>query len=175
MVLHGIALHLMIVHSPSCHCIVSYGVAWYCIVGFGARAVSRKTPIYFMVFIIWEWKFISDTCRYTLPKPQRRYEVFKWFRGEERRLWVEEEERSFQLDGDCGRLSRPVAAHHHFSSSAILHLTSHHTTDTVYILSSNVTFELKSAEIPCQTQTQSTRNTLRHVIVVNWKANIHRP
>ena len=48
MVLHGIALHLMILHSPSCHCIVSYGVAWYCIVGFGARAVSRKTPTYFI-------------------------------------------------------------------------------------------------------------------------------
>ena len=50
MVLHGIALHLMIVHSPSCHCIVSYGVAWYCIVGFGARAVSRKTPTFFIFF-----------------------------------------------------------------------------------------------------------------------------
>ena len=49
MVLHGIALHLMILHSLACHCIVSYGVAWYCIVGFGARAVSRKTPTYFMV------------------------------------------------------------------------------------------------------------------------------
>ena len=48
MVLHGIALHLMILHSPSCHCIVSYGVAGYCIVGFGARAVSRKTPTYFI-------------------------------------------------------------------------------------------------------------------------------
>ena len=35
------------------YCIVrfrikSYGIAWYCIVGFGARAVSRKTPIYFI-------------------------------------------------------------------------------------------------------------------------------
>ena len=28
----------------SLHCIV-----WYCIVGFGARAVSRKTPTYFIV------------------------------------------------------------------------------------------------------------------------------
>ena len=25
-----------------------YGVAWYCIVDFGARAVSRKTPTYFI-------------------------------------------------------------------------------------------------------------------------------
>ena len=49
MVLHGIALHLMILHSLACHCIVSYGVAGYCIVGFGARAVSRKTPTYFML------------------------------------------------------------------------------------------------------------------------------
>ena len=49
MVLHGIALHLMILHSLACHCIVSYGVAGYCIVGFGARAVSRKTPTYFII------------------------------------------------------------------------------------------------------------------------------
>ena len=55
MVLHGIALHLMILHSLACHCIVSYGVAWYCIVGFGARAVSRKTPTYFILF-----KFCPD-------------------------------------------------------------------------------------------------------------------
>ena len=48
MVLHGIALHLMILHSLACHCIVSYGVAGYCIVGFCARAVSRKTPTYFI-------------------------------------------------------------------------------------------------------------------------------
>ena len=58
MVLHGIALYLMVSHSFACHCIVSYGIAWYCIisygiawyciVGFGARAVSRKTPIYFI-------------------------------------------------------------------------------------------------------------------------------
>ena len=39
---------LMILHSLACHCIVSYGVAGYCIVGFGARAVSRKTPTYFI-------------------------------------------------------------------------------------------------------------------------------
>ena len=31
------------------------GIAWYCfvlycVVGFGARAVSRKTPIYFMIY-----------------------------------------------------------------------------------------------------------------------------
>ena len=30
------------------NCIKSYGIAWYCIIGFGARAVSRKTPIYFI-------------------------------------------------------------------------------------------------------------------------------
>ena len=58
-VLHGIALYLMVSHSFACHCIVSYGIAWYCIisygiawyciVGFGVRAVSRKTPIYFII------------------------------------------------------------------------------------------------------------------------------
>ena len=35
------------------------GIAWYCIVlycvfGFGARAVSHKTPIYFMQVYFWE-------------------------------------------------------------------------------------------------------------------------
>ena len=30
------------------NCIISYGMAWYCIAGFGTRAVSRKTPIYFI-------------------------------------------------------------------------------------------------------------------------------
>ena len=33
-------------------CIISYGIAWYCIVGFGVRAVSHKTPIYFI-----KWHF----------------------------------------------------------------------------------------------------------------------
>ena len=48
MVLHGIALYLMVSHIfMSFHCIVWY--CWYCIVGFGARAVSRKTPIYFII------------------------------------------------------------------------------------------------------------------------------
>ena len=63
-VLHGIVWYRMeflcILWYPivfmSFHCIVwycfiSYGIAWYCIVGFGARAVSRKTPIYFMIII----------------------------------------------------------------------------------------------------------------------------
>ena len=65
MVLHVIALHLMILHSLACHCIVSYGVAWYCIVGFGARAVSRKTPIYFINFIkkLEKWTGVASlTC-----------------------------------------------------------------------------------------------------------------
>ena len=55
MVLHGIALYLMVSHSfhvvshgIAWYCIISYGIAWYCIVGFGARAVSRKTPIFFI-------------------------------------------------------------------------------------------------------------------------------
>ena len=62
MVLHGIALHR----------IISYGIAWYCIVWYvivlhgialylmilhgvallaSARAVSRKTPTYFMTYL----------------------------------------------------------------------------------------------------------------------------
>ena len=62
MVLHGIALYVMVSHSfhviPLYHMVmhgivlhISYGIAWYCIVGFGARAVSRKTPIYFIIYI----------------------------------------------------------------------------------------------------------------------------
>ena len=39
----------------SFHCI-----AWYCIVGFGARAVSRKTPIYFI--FLSQSKTILLTC-----------------------------------------------------------------------------------------------------------------
>ena len=44
--------YLMVFMSFHCivwYCIISHGIAWYCIVGFGARAVSRKTPIYFML------------------------------------------------------------------------------------------------------------------------------
>ena len=63
-VLHCIVLNLMVLHGIARCCIVldgialyrikSYGIAWYCmvlhctIVGFGARAVSRKTHIYFI-------------------------------------------------------------------------------------------------------------------------------
>ena len=50
------ALYLMVLHSFACHCIVLYTwycmvlyyILRYCIVGFNARAVSRKTPIYFI-------------------------------------------------------------------------------------------------------------------------------
>ena len=47
MVLPGISLYRLVYLLPL------NGIAWYCIVlycvvGFGARAVSRKTPIYFM-------------------------------------------------------------------------------------------------------------------------------
>ena len=45
---YGIALLHCCIHGIAWYCIVSYGIAWYCIVGFGARAVSRKTPIYFI-------------------------------------------------------------------------------------------------------------------------------
>ena len=57
-VLHVIALYC--IHGIAWYCIISYGIAllhccihgiaWYCIVGFSARAVSRKTPIYFIIY-----------------------------------------------------------------------------------------------------------------------------
>ena len=79
MILHGIELYLMVLHCILWYCIVSYGIALvlygislycmvlqdvalyctvlykilrYCIVDFGARAVSRKTPIYFILYCI---------------------------------------------------------------------------------------------------------------------------
>ena len=91
MVMHGIALHLMILHSFACHCIVLYGVTWCCIVGFGARAVSRKTPTYFMIMVIIMIKIVNqivcELLRVKLllgipiePKstcPQKRYNTSK--------------------------------------------------------------------------------------------------
>ena len=38
-----------------------HGIACFCDIGFGARAVSRKTPIYFIVFIdthFWQVKHV---------------------------------------------------------------------------------------------------------------------
>ena len=53
---YGTAWNLIVSYGIAqfytCNCIVSYGIAWYCIVGFGARAVSRKTFIYFTVMIV---------------------------------------------------------------------------------------------------------------------------
>ena len=46
---YGIALLHCCIHGIAWYCIASYGIAWYCIVCFGARAVSRKTPIYFIL------------------------------------------------------------------------------------------------------------------------------
>ena len=63
MVLHGIAWYCMVLQDVALYCTVSHcivlnftvlhGIALYhcTIVGFGARAVSRKTPTYFI--IIW--------------------------------------------------------------------------------------------------------------------------
>ena len=48
MVLHGIARCCIVLYGITLYRIKSYGIATYCIVGFGARAVSRKTPIYFI-------------------------------------------------------------------------------------------------------------------------------
>ena len=56
-VLHGIMWHCMELLCILCYrivfmlyryCMVLYYILRYCIVGFGARAVSRKTPIYFI-------------------------------------------------------------------------------------------------------------------------------
>ena len=52
MVLHGIELYLMVLHSFACNCIVSYGIAWYRIDVGSARAVSRKTHIYFIGVVL---------------------------------------------------------------------------------------------------------------------------
>ena len=82
--------------------------------------------------------------------------------GEERSVGAEE--GSFGLDGDCGRISRPLWHNHHFSSSAILHLTTVTSQSTPYsatILSSKVKLKLKSAEIPCQTS----EGTLCHIMI----------
>ena len=47
-------------------CIISYSIAWYFIVGFGARAVSHKTPIYFILIC----HFLSQqTCRHLGKAP----------------------------------------------------------------------------------------------------------
>ena len=51
MVLHGIARCCIVLYGIALYCIKSYGIALYCIVGFGARAVSRKTPIYFIRYV----------------------------------------------------------------------------------------------------------------------------
>ena len=62
MVLHGIALYLMVLHSFHVipwYRMVLHGIVLYLTVLHGiallasARAVSRKTPIYFMALIIW--------------------------------------------------------------------------------------------------------------------------
>ena len=53
----------MVLHGIARCCIVLYGIVLHCtIVGFGARAVSRKTPIYFMSInrITSDPKFPSD-------------------------------------------------------------------------------------------------------------------
>ena len=57
LVLHGIAWYCKMLHCIVRYRIKFYGIAWYCmvlhctIVGFGARAVSRKTPIYFIQYM----------------------------------------------------------------------------------------------------------------------------
>ena len=59
LVLHGISLYCMVLQDVALygtvlHCIVLNLMVLHCtIVGFGARAVSRKTPIYFILSTSW--------------------------------------------------------------------------------------------------------------------------
>ena len=53
MVLPGISLYRLVYLLPL-NGITWYCIVLYCVVGFGARAVSRKTPIYFMQVYFWE-------------------------------------------------------------------------------------------------------------------------
>jgi hypothetical protein len=46
--LHCFALFCIVWFGVLCYLVVSNSIACYCIVGFSARAVSRKTPIYFI-------------------------------------------------------------------------------------------------------------------------------
>ena len=48
MVLPGISLYRLVYLLPL-NGITWYCIVLYCVVGFGARAVSRKTPIYFII------------------------------------------------------------------------------------------------------------------------------
>ena len=59
MVLHSFACHCIVLYGIAWYCIISYGIAWYCIVGFGTRAVSRKTPIYFMYIVYYCILYLS--------------------------------------------------------------------------------------------------------------------
>ena len=66
MVLHGIARCCIVLYSIALYRIKSHGIAWYCIVGFGARAVSRKTPIYFISsFYEYENEYLYHSYGYT--------------------------------------------------------------------------------------------------------------
>ena len=67
---YDIALHVIVLYCNIFHCIVWYlmlsfvilipfhGIACYCVVGYGARAVSRKTPIYFITVTEYHHHFI---------------------------------------------------------------------------------------------------------------------
>ena len=52
---HCLVLYCMVFHYGAWYCISVHCIKWYCMVwhctiaGFGARAVSRKTPIYFIL------------------------------------------------------------------------------------------------------------------------------
>ena len=48
-VFHYIAMYHMVSYDILWYPIPFHGIACFCDVGFGARAVSRKTPIYFIL------------------------------------------------------------------------------------------------------------------------------
>ena len=50
-VLHCIALYCIVSYGILCYLMVSNSIARFCVAGFGERAVSRKTPICFIVFL----------------------------------------------------------------------------------------------------------------------------
>ena len=78
---YGTAWNLIVSYGIAqfytCNCIVSYGIAWYCIVGFGARAVSRKTFIYFTVMIVKTEVCFEKTKPSVFGEGQLRAEIWQ--------------------------------------------------------------------------------------------------
>ena len=51
MVLHDVVLYCIVSYGVLCYLMVSNSIARYCVIGLGALAVSRKTPIYFIILL----------------------------------------------------------------------------------------------------------------------------